>query len=134
MVSDPAVKNMLVAAPLYTQYVKSASEWRVHVMEGDAFDVQRKVRDKRFPADEVDWRIRNHDRGFIFQRHDLDPPAGLGAIAVSATKALSLFFGAVDIIYNAHYEQLYVLEVNCAPGLEGTTLSNYVRKFREYVR
>ena len=50
-------------------------------------------------------------------------------IAVNAVKALGLDFGAVDIIYNEKENQYYVLEVNTAPGLEGTTLIKYAERF-----
>jgi D-alanine-D-alanine ligase-like ATP-grasp enzyme len=40
-----------------------------------------------------------------------------------------LDFGAVDIIYNAKRNECYVLEVNTAPGLEGTTVEKYATKF-----
>jgi len=119
----------LVFAPLYTKYVKKQSEWRVHVMFGCVIDIQRKVRDKDNPL--PDWEVRNHDRGFFFQRHGLDVPDGIRQAAVAATDALQLDFGAVDILYNRHAESAYVLEINTAPGLEGTTLENYVENFRE---
>jgi len=126
-------KEDLVNAPLYTQYIKKESEWRVHIIDGDIIDIQRKVRDSRVPTEDVDWRVRNHDRGFIFQRHDVHPPVEVVTAATEAVAALGLFFGAVDVIFNRHHGKAYVLEVNCAPGLEGTTLENYARKFREVV-
>jgi glutathione synthase/RimK-type ligase-like ATP-grasp enzyme len=125
--------DQLVNAPLYTRYVKKESEWRIHIVGGGVSDIQRKVRDNRVPDDQVDWRIRNHDRGFIFQRHDINPPVQVVSAAAEAVAALELDFGAVDVIYNAHYQQAYVLEVNCAPGLEGTTLENYINSFRRAV-
>ena len=49
----------------------------------------------------------------------------------AAIKALGLDFGAVDIIYNEAEDQHYVLEVNTAPGLEGTTLQKYTEAILE---
>jgi D-alanine-D-alanine ligase-like ATP-grasp enzyme len=46
-------------------------------------------------------------------------------MAIAATKALDYSFGAVDIVFNEHHNQLYVLEVNANPGMEGTTLEKY---------
>ena len=43
-----------------------------------------------------------------------------------AIKVLGLDFGAVDIIYNKQEDKWYVLEVNTAPGIYGTTLDKYV--------
>jgi glutathione synthase/RimK-type ligase-like ATP-grasp enzyme len=42
---------------------------------------------------------------------------------------LELTFGAVDILRDINRVS-YVLEVNTAPGLEGTTLTNYERAIR----
>jgi D-alanine-D-alanine ligase-like ATP-grasp enzyme len=44
-----------------------------------------------------------------------------------------LDFGAVDVIWNEKEDKYYVLEVNTACGLEGTTLDKYVEQFRRYV-
>lgn len=113
------------SAPLYTQYVKKIDEYRVHVIDGVVVDVQRKA--KRRDAEAVDWRIRNYDRGFVFVRQDLDTPMDVIGQALSTIDALGLDFGAVDVIWNQRRERAYVLEVNTAPGLEGTTVSTYVR-------
>lgn len=118
-------------APLYTKYVKKKSEWRVHIMDGEVIDLQRKVRDNTVPDDEVDWRVRNHDRGFIFQRNDIHAPPQVIDVASRAMAALNLDFGAVDVIFNQRQEAAYVLEVNTAPGLTGTTLETYIRHIRE---
>jgi D-alanine-D-alanine ligase-like ATP-grasp enzyme len=42
-----------------------------------------------------------------------------------------LDFGAVDVIYNRAQDKAYVLEVNTAPGLEGSTLDNYVEAIQK---
>jgi hypothetical protein len=42
---------------------------------------------------------------------------------------LELDFGAVDLIWNENQNVVYVLEVNTAPGMEGTTLENYCDAF-----
>lgn len=112
-------------APLYTKYIKKASEWRVHVFQGKAIDVTRKIRDpERTPTN---WQVRNHDNGFIFARESGEPPCqSIITHAIEAVAGLGLDFGAVDVIWNQHQERAYVLEVNTAPGLEGeTTLKAY---------
>src|SRR3546814_6628533 len=45
-------------------------EYRVHVLNGKVVDVQRKARVKDFPDDKVNWKIRNHDNGFIYARDE----------------------------------------------------------------
>ena len=115
-------------APLYTKYIKKRHEYRVHVVDGEVIDTQQKRRRTDTPDDEVDWQVRNYDNGFIYAREDVQPCSVRDSIAIAAVAALDLDFGAVDIIYNAHRDQYYVLEVNTAPGLTGTTLSNYILK------
>ena len=120
-------EDQLVNAPLYTRYIKKAKEFRVHVFKNEVLDVQEKrlahgVEDKQF-------LIRNHANGFVFCRDNINKPDGLEELAIKAVKALELDFGAVDIIYNAHYGKCYILEVNTAPGIEGTTLDNYSNRF-----
>lgn len=122
----------LVLSPLYTKYVKKKYEYRIHVMNGKVIDTQRKARDKAVEMENVDWRIRNHSNGFIFARNeDHDIPEDVTVQAVTAVNALGLDFGAVDVIWNEHYEKAYVLEVNTAPGLVGTTLENYANAIVE---
>ena len=113
----------LVDAPLYTKYIKKKKEFRVHVFRNQVIDLQEKRRSTNSP--DSDFLIRNHANGFVFCRDDIIEPTDLRATALSAVAALGLDFGAVDIIYNAYYDKCYALEVNTAPGLEGTTLESY---------
>lgn len=120
-------------APLYVKYIPKKQEYRVHVANGKVVDLQRKARRKDVPDDKINWRIRNHDNGFIFARNELEVPDDVSAQAVRACKAIGLDFGAVDVIYNDKEQQAYVLEVNTAPGLTGTTLDGYVERFKNWV-
>jgi len=131
--------NPLVDAPLYTQYVKKASEYRVHVMaETGSTLIQKKVRNKDVPDDAVNWKIRNHDNGFVFAtgaEYVEDTPPDVIEVAREVIRLLNLDFGAVDIIWNDKFQQAYVLEVNSAPGLEegGKTHQFYTNAF-DYFR
>ena len=54
-----------------------------------------------------------------------------GSVAAFGEEAVLLVgevedFGAFDVIYNQKKNQAFVLECNTAPGIEGTTLDNYV--------
>ena len=118
-----SISDELVDAPLYTQYIKKQKEFRVHVFRNEVIDLQEKRRSTNSP--DSDFLIRNHANGFVFCRDDIIEPTDLRATALSAVAALGLDFGAVDIIYNAYYDKCYALEVNTAPGLEGTTLDSY---------
>lgn len=139
-------RNDLVAAPLYVQYIKKEAEYRIHVgkiSHGFAFrrdnpfreeiviiSEQRKVR--RADHDNPNWQIRNHANGFIFQRNDIQVPECVREVARQAMQQLEIDFGAVDVIYNRHQNRAFVLEVNTAPGLEGTTVTDYAAFFRRY--
>jgi glutathione synthase/RimK-type ligase-like ATP-grasp enzyme len=117
-------EDQLVAAPLYTKYVKKKKEFRVHVLNGQVIDVQEKRKRKEF-TDERDTRIRNVANGYVFCRDGLSEPSGLRSLALAANSALGYSLGAVDIAYNEHNNHCFVLEVNSTPGMEGTTLQKY---------
>ena len=61
----------------------------------------------------------------MFCRDDVVRNDTMDLLAISAVDSLGLDFGAVDIIWNESEDQYYVLEVNTAPGVEGTTLQKY---------
>lgn len=124
----------LVTAPLYTRYIKKSDEYRVHVVGSKVIDQQRKARNTEVPDEDVDWQVRTHDNGFIYMRENVDLPPHALLLAIEAARACSLEFGAVDLIYNKHYDSYYVLEINTAPGLTGTTVSKYADAFEEYHR
>lgn len=114
-------------APLYTKYKKKRAEYRVHVFQGEVIDTcQKKKLTEANRAGAVNTFIRNHSNGWVFCRDDIVPCPRREELAVKAVQALGLDFGAVDIIYNEHENQYYVLEVNTAPGLEGQTLTKYI--------
>jgi glutathione synthase/RimK-type ligase-like ATP-grasp enzyme len=123
----------LPKAPLYTQYVKKKEEYRFHVCNGGTFHVQRKARRLETPDDEVDWKVRNHRNGFIYQQENVEVHGKAHDLAIEAVDALDLDFGAVDIIYNEKKDEYYVLEVNTAPGLFGTTLQKYAETLKHFL-
>lgn len=119
-------------APLYTQYINKNQEYRVHYAFGEVIDVQRKARSTAFADEDVNWKIRNTANGFIYAREDGVYPTDIVTQASRAVEALGLDFGAVDVIFNDNRNKAYVLEVNTAPGLTGTTLANYTEAFNAY--
>jgi len=118
-------------APLYVQYKKKRHEYRVHFMRVgqklEVIDVTQKKKRKGF--ENVDTKIRNHKNGWVYAREDIVEPADLRTQALNAAFASDLDFGAVDLIWNEKEDKSYVLEVNTAPGLVGTTLDAYVNAF-----
>jgi hypothetical protein len=113
--------------PLYTLYKKKRHEFRVHVFKGNVIDVAQKKKKKGY--ENVDSKIRNHKTGWVFCRENIIEPAGLRTQAIQALAACGLPFGAVDIIWNEAEDKCYVLEINTAPGIEGSTLQYYTNAF-----
>lgn len=130
---DAEPKVDIPNAKLYTKYVPKAEEYRLHVFRGNVFFVQRKARNKEIPDDKVNWKVRNHGNGFIYANQDVEVFSQAKAYkeAIKAIEALGLDFGAVDIVYNRNKDTHYVLEVNTAPGLTGSTLDAYVAIFKD---
>jgi glutathione synthase/RimK-type ligase-like ATP-grasp enzyme len=121
-----------VEAPLYTVYIKKSQEFRLHVVNNNVISRQRKAKRNDVAEEDVNWQVRNHANGFIFARNEeFEYPDGIDDLAISAIESLCLDFGAVDIVYNEHYNKCYVLEVNTACGLEGETLADYIEAFQE---
>jgi glutathione synthase/RimK-type ligase-like ATP-grasp enzyme len=140
-------RSDLVPAPLYVQYVKKQDEYRIHVgMRGentgypysedgdvpfaDIISVQRKARRLETPDSEVNWKVRNHQNGFVYVRQNVAPPDAVLEVAKQAFVASGLDFGAIDVIWNQQQQRAYVLELNSAPGLEGSTVDDYAKFFR----
>lgn len=122
-------------AKVYTKWVRTENEYRIHVFNGEVIHKQRKARRRDVDDADVNWKVRNHDNGFIFAQGDEalgDVPDDVVNQAKSSVKALGLDFGAVDVIYGKD-GLAYVLEVNTACGLTGTTLTRYTEALKGLV-
>lgn len=115
-------------APLYVAYLPKEEEYRVHVMLGEVIFVQRKARSREVPDDRVNWQVRNLAGGFIYQNQQVTAPDRVTAVALQVHAMTGLDFGAYDIV-TTESGGAYVLEVNTAPGLAGTTLDKYKEGF-----
>lgn len=115
--------------PLYTKYQRKTREYRVHVMPDDTIILNQKRRKRSVPDSGVNWRVRNSAGGFVFCRNNVDPCPEAEELGRHAVRALGLDFGAADIIYHEEDNALLVLEVNTAPGLEGSLLQQYIDVF-----
>jgi glutathione synthase/RimK-type ligase-like ATP-grasp enzyme len=127
-IMDPDHPDTLdVNAPLYVKYIPKKFEYRIHVMNGEVIDTQRKGLKEEFKdRPNVNHKIRNLANGFIYVRNDGHVvPECVRSVGIHAVTALGLDFGAVDVIYNQRENRAYALEVNTAPGLSGTTVTNY---------
>lgn len=125
----------LVKAPLYTKYVPKKDEYRIHVINDKVVDVQRKALRNGYieehGADNVNYKIRNLANGFVYVRQGVDAPKQVIDEAIKAVRIVGLDFGAVDVVFNNKQDKAYVLEINSAPGLEGTSVENYAKALSE---
>lgn len=125
----------LVDAPLYVKYYPKECEYRVHVFDGQVIDVQQKRRRTDYDG-EVDMQVRNHQTGWVYCRNSYNPPVCIDQIkeqCVKSVKALGLDFGAVDVIYSKKHNKFWILEVNTAPGMEGTTVEIYANAIKTFL-
>lgn len=117
---------------LFTRYVRPSAEYRVHVFGNRVVDFTRKKRRKMDqPPPERFW-VRSYRNGWVMTRNGVDLPEVVESTAVEAVNGLGLHFGAVDILY-IDKGRAPVLEVNTAPGLQGTSLQTYVREIRDWI-
>lgn len=117
----------LPSAPLYVKYKRKDKEYRVHVFNGQIIDITEKRR-RNGERGEHGSYIRNLANGYVYCRDGVFASDNIRNSSVGAVRALGLDFGAVDII--ERNGQVWVLEVNSAPGVQGTTLDKYLNVIR----
>ena len=115
---------------LFVKYIPKRSEFRIHCTKEKAFCIQEKLRSLE-KKEEKNFKVRNHANGYIFARQNINCPEDVITQAIKALNASNLDFGAVDVIWNELRQEAYVLEVNSAPGLEGSTIHDYVGLINE---
>lgn len=124
--------NLLTQAPLYTKGMRGIRrEYRIHVFKSGPINrvfIQQKKRRAGFEGNEnYGNTVRNLAHGWVFAHLELvQPRRETIEAAIAATTALGLDFGAVDMIEMDDVQSgSVVLEINCAPGLQGATCSFY---------
>lgn len=116
---------------LYVKGIENHGEYRLHVFNGEVIDYRKKRRAREDEPTEEQDLVRSHDNGWIFTMENLRRLGRIQDLATEAVHALGLDFGAVDIIKDED-GAVYVLEVNTACGVEGTTIDNYINSFHNY--
>lgn len=106
-------------APLYTRFIEKKHEYRAIVVNNRVVDMKKKLKKRDFEGERSPY-IWNCSNGYIFARNDIEFPETLPDLATKALTALNLTYGAIDIIEDED-QNLYILEINTAFGLEGTT-------------
>ena len=132
VVFEPSFSGML-DCPVYTKYKKKKREFRVHVFKDQVVSVVEKRKRREFDG-ERNTKIRNVANGYVFCQEVDNIPEGLYALATAAAQVSSSDFRGVDIGYNELNDELFVIEVNSAPGIEGTNLVKYTEKVLEHVQ
>lgn len=113
--------------PVYTKYKKKKREFRVHVFKDTVVNVTEKKRRKEFDGTR-DTKIRNLANGYVFVQTVQNEPDNLRELALRAAKVSSSDFKGVDIGYNEKNNELFVIEVNSAPGIQGTNVQLYINE------
>ena len=120
----------MVEAPLYTQLIPIQHEFRVHVVGNEAIDIRHKVRRKSVPECEANYLVRSHKGGWAYNKGiPFTPDPSIFEQAVKALAAVGLDFGAVDVVWGKD-DKAYVLEVNTAPGITGSTVELYANALK----
>lgn len=123
----PSHSQPLPSAKLYTKFIPSIHEYRVHVVGDKAVAVHRKVGG-------TSGDVKNTDNGWTFKKVTIFNP-DITAQAIKAVQAIGLDFGAADVLWTGE-NKAYVMEVNTAPGIDGmtATLSAYSKALLSLVK
>ena len=121
------VNELSVECPGYTKYKKKKREWRVHVFRDKVVTIVEKKK-------RADWtgpsnsKIRNLENGYVFcQDFELSTALKerIEQLALKASGVCTSDFKGVDLAYNEANDDLFVIEVNSAPGIEGSNVEKY---------
>lgn len=114
----------VVYAPVYTKYKKKKTEFRVHLFRHVVVAVLEK-RIKTGWLGEKNTQIRNTKNGYVFCQQNVKEPEGIRELAIKASYVTSSDFAGVDIGYNEKKNELFIIEVNSAPGITGSNVEKY---------
>jgi len=118
--------------PVYTQYKKKKREFRVHVYKDKVVAVTEKRKRAGFEGTR-DTKIRNLENGYVFCQTVSNEPTGLRELALRAARVSPSDFKGVDIGYNERNNDLFIIEVNSAPGIQGSNLVSYTNAITNHV-
>lgn len=111
--------------PVYTLYRKKKREFRVHIFRQTVVAVTEKRKRAGFDG-QRDTKIRNLANGYVFCQELSSPePEGLRELALAASEVTQSDFCGVDIGYNERDSELFIIEVNSAPGIQGSNINAY---------
>jgi hypothetical protein len=117
--------DSLTPCPVYTKYKKKKREFRVHVYKDKVVAVTEKRRRTGFEG-QPNAMIRNLENGYVFCQTVENEPEGLRQLALQAAEVSPSDFRGVDVGFNEHFGELFVIEVNSAPGIQGSNVKAYM--------
>lgn len=123
--------------PVYTMYKPKKREFRVHVFRDKVVGICEKKRKADYQGDKKDAKIRNLEHGYIFAQTVELTPALKGRLeetSLKAAKVCASDFRGVDVCYNEKADDVFVIEVNSAPGIEGSNVDKYAQVIRQNVK
>lgn len=129
-------------APLYTNYFKKNTEFRVHVFDGEVIDYTQKRQllseHSKERGIETNPYVRNHKNGWVFCREGIIYNDTICELAVKAARAIGVDYAGVDILANFDKEtkqlkNAVVCELNSAPGMKKTTYQKYVQTIGKHI-
>jgi hypothetical protein len=130
VVFNPSVEQeQWVHCPVYTKYKKKKREFRVHVFKDKVVAIVEKKRKSGWNGQQ-DTKIRNLANGYVFcQGLELTEAlrTRIELLALAASAVSGSDFKGVDLGYNEKQDDLFVIEVNSAPGIEGSNVDKYVK-------
>lgn len=122
---DPA---KILECKLFTKFIPKEREFRVHVFKGKPVITLEKKKKKEWEGPTSDY-VKNTQYGYVFCQEDLviAPPLQLriNILASQASTICASDFQGVDIGYHKEKDNLFVIEVNSAPGIEGSNVGRY---------
>ena len=113
------------SAKVYTKYKKKKREFRVHIFQDRVVAVIEKRKRAGYKG-ERDTKIRNLANGYVFCQTVENEPEGLRALALAASKVTPSDFKGVDLGYNERNNECFIIEVNSAPGIQGSNINAYI--------
>ena len=124
------VDEFVPGLKVYTVYRKKKKEFRVHIFKDRLVTVLEKRR--KTGVQDADKFIRSHQRGWVFCHTNVEYDPSVVTMALEARKITKSDFVGVDVGWNDHYQQAFIIEVNSAPGIEGSSVALYAKTIKEY--
>lgn len=127
-------RKELLLAPLYTQAIRSGTEYRVTVFRDyGVTDIQTKL--PRIGVEQSSEMIKTYSNGWGFQRKPIEDhlQGVLENLAEEVLDATEMDFCGIDVIV-APNGTPRVLEVNSAMGLEGQALEKFAEAVEWYAK